>query len=341
MKHSPPPVARLPKRKPVPAWRRFLSDHRGWLASGAVTVAALAASAAYNHAATVQAEADYPPQGKFLEVDGLRLHYDEAGEGPVVVLLHGNGVTLDDFVASGVFAAAARNHRVIAFDRPGFGHSDRPRSTIWTPAAQGVAFATALRQLGISQAVIVGHSWGTMVALAMALDDPEIVRGLVLLSGYYYGTARPDVLPFSTPAIPGLGDIMAHTISPLSGMATLPAMLKASFSPAPVPPAAYALPTPLMLRPGQIRAAAAEAAIMVPAAVALSYRYGELLMPVRIMAGEGDLIAFPDTHARRLAGDIAGSALETFPGQGHMFHYAHPDAVVDAIAAVEAAAAAE
>jgi pimeloyl-ACP methyl ester carboxylesterase len=68
---------------------------------------------------------------------------------PVVVLLHGNAVTLQDFEASGVLGLAAEHHRVLAFDRPGFGYSSRPRSTIWTPAAQAKVIASALIQLGI------------------------------------------------------------------------------------------------------------------------------------------------------------------------------------------------
>ena len=247
------------------------------------------------------------------------------------MLLHGNGVTLQDFEASGVLGLAADRHRVIAFDRPGFGYSDRPRTTLWTPQAQAELLSAALEQLGIGKAVVVGHSWGTMVALAMALDHAERVSGLVLLSGYYYGTARPDVIPFSFPAIPVLGDLMAHTISPLSGALVGPAAIKASFAPAPVCDKFKNFPLALTLRPSQIRATAADTAMMVPGAIALSRRYPELGLPVVIMAGEGDLIAHVGKHAERLAGDIVGSELRIVPEQGHLFHYAVPEQVVAAI----------
>jgi pimeloyl-ACP methyl ester carboxylesterase len=151
-------------------------------------------SALFNRASARRAEAATPPTGKFVEVDGVRLHYVDRGEGPVVVLFHGDGVMLQDFDVSGVLPLAAEQHRVIAFDRPGYGYSERPRSTIWTPAAQAELIASALKKIGVERAVVVGHSWGTLVALAMALDHPGVVSGLVLLSGYYYGTARPDVI---------------------------------------------------------------------------------------------------------------------------------------------------
>jgi len=158
-----------------------------------------------------------------------------------------------------------------------------------------------------------------------------VVSGLVLLSGYYYPTARPDVLLFSTPAIPGVGDVMAHTVSPLSGAAFGPAAVKASFAPAPISDKFADFPVALTLRPSQVRATAADTALMVPAAVQLSRRYAELGMPVVAMAGAGDLITHVGKHAERLVGDLAAGELRVVPDQGHLFHYAVPEQVVAAI----------
>jgi pimeloyl-ACP methyl ester carboxylesterase len=314
----------------TPSWKDTLQSNRGWLAA-AGAAAALTGTALFNRAASKRAEAETPPAGKFVEVDGVRLHYVDRGEGPAVVLLHGNGVMLQDFEVSGVLGLASKHHRVIAFDRPGFGYSDRPRTTMWTPAAQAKLIADALKQIGVGPAILVGHSWGTMVALAMALDHKECVGGLLLLSGYYYGTARPDVVPFSVPAIPLLGDLIANTVAPLTGLLIGPAAVKASFAPAPISEKFAAFPIAMTLRPSQVRATAADTAMMVPAGVALSARYGELELPVIIMAGEGDLIAHIGKHAERLAKDIAGSELRVVPEQGHLLHYAVPEQVVAAI----------
>ncbi len=312
------------------SWARFASQNRGWLVAGSA-VAMLAGSAVFNRANARRAEARTPPVGLFVEVDGVRLHYVDRGEGPAVVLLHGNGVMLQDYTVSGVLDHAAEKHRVIAFDRPGFGYSDRPRSRLWTPAAQADLIAQAMKQIGVERAVIVGHSWGTMVALAMALDHPELVSGLVLLSGYYYGTARPDVVPASMPAIPVIGDLMAHTVSPLSGLLIGPVAVKASFSPAPVSDKFASFPIAMTLRPSQVHATAADTAMMVPGAVALSRRYAELTLPIIVMAGEGDLIAHVDKHAERLVEEIDGAELRMIPGQGHLFHYAVPEQVAAAV----------
>ena len=314
----------------LPSWKRFARRNRGWITGGAVS-AALAGTALLSRARIRRAEASTPPAGSFVEVDGVRLHYVDRGQGPAVVLLHGNGVLLQDFEVSGVLGLAAQERRVIAFDRPGFGYSDRPRSRAWTPTAQADLMARALKQIGVEHAVVVGHSWGTMVALAMALDHTELVSGLVLLSGYYYGTARPDVVPASLPAVPVLGDLMAHTVSPLSGLLVGPMAVKASFAPAPVSDKFASFPVAMPLRPSQIRATAADTAMMVPGAVALSRRYGELSMPIIVMAGDGDLIAHIGKHAERFVAEVDGAELRIIPGQGHLFHYAVPDQVITAI----------
>jgi len=305
-----------------------------WAAAG-VVAAALGAAALFNRADARRAEANTPPVGKFIDVDNIRLHYVDRGEGPVVVLLHGNGMLLQDYEASGVLDLAAKDHRVLAFDRPGFGYSDRPRSRLWTPAEQGELIAKALEQLGIERAVVVGHSWGTLVALAFALQYPKRVAGLVLLSGYYFGTARPDVVPASIPAIPLLGDFMAHTISPLMGRVLAPVAVKASFAPSAVSQKFADLPIAMTLRPSQIRATAADTALMVPAAIALSQRYGELDLPIIVMAGEGDIIAQVGEHAEPFAKEVNGADLLIVAGQGHLFHYAVPSEVVAAIRDVQ------
>src|SRR4051794_5105948 len=92
-------------------------------------VLGLVITALFNAAMARRAERRNPPKGTFLEVDGVRLHYLESGSGSTVVLLHGNQAMADDFAISGVVDLLARKCPVIAFDRPGFGYSDRPRDS--------------------------------------------------------------------------------------------------------------------------------------------------------------------------------------------------------------------
>lgn len=99
----------------------------------------------------------HPPLGDFVTVDGVRLHYVERGAGPPVVLVHGNATMLQDWIVSGALDALAQSHRVIAFDRPGFGYSERPRSRVWTPTLGPNFLAKAIAALGIKAPTLVGH----------------------------------------------------------------------------------------------------------------------------------------------------------------------------------------
>jgi pimeloyl-ACP methyl ester carboxylesterase len=290
----------------------------------------LVASAILNRVLTKRAERRNPPTGRFITVDGVRLHYVERGTGRPLVLLHGNGSMIQDFESSGLVDLAAKKYRVIAFDRPGFGHSDRPRSTVWTPEAQAVLIHSALIKLGVSQPLILGHSWGTLVAVALAIKYPQKTRGLILASGYYYPTVRADVLVLSPPALPLIGDVLSHTISPILGRLLWPLFLRKIFGPSPVPKKFADFPEEMAMRPSQIRAAAAETALMVPAAYSFREAYGHLKMPVAIVAGREDRVSEAQQSAE-LHHDIAHSTFRCISNKGHMVHQTATAEVMSAI----------
>ena len=137
---------------------------------------------------------------------------------------------------------------------------------------------------------MLGHSWGASVAIALALRDPTLVTRLILASGYYYPTVRTDVL-FSWQAMPVIGDILSQTLSPILARLTWPALMKKIFEPSVIPRKFAGFPKEMALRPSQLRASAAESALMVPAAFALHKNYAALTMPVAIIAGEDDKLA--------------------------------------------------
>ncbi|WP_052709877.1 alpha/beta fold hydrolase [Azospirillum thiophilum] len=306
--------------------------HSGAVKAFGIAALALGGLAAVNTLVARRDERRHPPEGRFLTVDGVRLHYLEAGSGPPVVLLHGNASTLDDFLASGLFDRLARSHRVIAFDRPGMGYSKRPRGCDWTPEDQADLLARAFVVLGIEQAVVVGHSYATLVALALALDHPDSARGLVLLAGYYFPTTRVDALMVAPVATPVLGDLLRHTLSPPFSKAMMPLMLKAMFSPQPVPDGLTGtFPAALITRPGQLRANAQDGVTMAPAADRLQHRYAGLSLPVVVVAGHDDRVVTQEEQSSRLHHVLPNSTLHWVPGAGHMVHYADPDLVADCV----------
>jgi alpha-beta hydrolase superfamily lysophospholipase len=143
-------------------------NSRSWLAPALIgSAAALGAAAVYAAAKARGAERRYPPIGHFMSVNGVRLHYIERGQGEPLVLIHGNGTMAEDFLVSGIVDKLAARYRVIIIDRPGYGYSERPRA-LWTPRAHATLYQAALERLGVSQAVVLGHSWGSLVAVALS-----------------------------------------------------------------------------------------------------------------------------------------------------------------------------
>jgi pimeloyl-ACP methyl ester carboxylesterase len=284
---------------PIPARSELVRKYAIAIGAAGATLGALAAWVAHR---ARRAEYDSPPNGRVITVDGVRVHYLERGDGSPIVLLHGNMVRAEDFVASGLLEELAKHHRVIALDRP------------------------------VKKPTVLGHSWGTLVALELALLSAVAVEKLVLISGYYFPTARVDVVLAAPPAIPVLGDILRYTVSPVAARMTLNKTVKAMFAPKPVPANFLSiLDRELLLRPQQIQANAQDAVFMIPGAGRLRKRYREIKAPVVILAGDKDLVVDVDAHSRKLHEEISGSELIVLPGVGHMAHYAAPHKVVAAI----------
>ncbi len=314
--------------------QRYNTEAPSYVVASAVAIGALTAIALVNRHLAKEAEHDNPPAGRFLDVNGVRLHYVERGVGDPLVLLHGNGSMIQDFESSGLIDLAAKDFRVIVFDRPGFGHSDRPRNVVWTPEAQAELIKRALARLGVSNALVLGHSWGASVAVALALKYPDLVRGLVLASGYYFPTVRPDVVAMGAPSLPLIGDILSHTLSPLISRAIWSLMMAKIFGPRSVPKKFEAFPKEMALRPSQIRASAAESALMIPDAFHFRDQYADLKMPVVIIAGEQDRLVDIDTQSARLHSEISQSRFHRVPDNGHMIQQTATDQVMSAISEV-------
>jgi pimeloyl-ACP methyl ester carboxylesterase len=122
--------------------------------------------------------ADY---SRFVDIDGVRLHYQEAGDpaAPPMILIH--GFASSNLVWSKVFLELAEKFHVIAPDLAGYGYSSKPPHLDYTIAKQAEMIDGFLKQLGIERAAFVGSSYGGAVAVTVALDHPELVEKLVLV----------------------------------------------------------------------------------------------------------------------------------------------------------------
>lgn len=288
--------------------------------------------AAYSALGVRQIEARYPPAGRFIEVDGIRLHYVDNGQGPPLVLIHGASSTLLEF-NDNLLARLTGSHRVIAFDRPGFGYSERPTDGWPDPARQAALFHQALLQLGIERSVIVGHSWSGSVALAYVLDYPQHTAGAVLLAGVTHPWGSKVYWTFDLAQTPVIGTVFANTIVYPVGRFLLQDVAAKVFAPDPMGPEHIARTgATLALRPDTFLANAEDCGRLSNFLVAQSRRYPTIQTPLLLITGDSDAIVPADHHTDKLVKQAADIQLEVFEKTGHALHHTHPEAVSRLIA---------
>jgi pimeloyl-ACP methyl ester carboxylesterase len=277
-------------------------------------------------------EMRYPPLGGFVTVDGVRLHYLDRGEGPPVALIHGASGNLRDFAYALVDRLAARGYRVVAFDRPGFGFSDRPPGRGWNPEAQGRLLAQAARQLGAAPAIVAGHSWGGAAAMGWALADPEATAGVLSIAGATYPWGGDAGLFYRLAA----SDLLGGPVRALAGAFVSDdrpeAIIDRLFRPN-TPPPGYArfVGVGLALRPETFRANAEDLDGLNAALGAMAPRYPTVAAPVEALHGEADRTVWAEVHAAPLARDTPRGRLTLLSGVGHMPHHVAEDAVLAAV----------
>jgi pimeloyl-ACP methyl ester carboxylesterase len=143
----------------------------------------------------------------FTTVDGVRVHYQEAGDeqAPPVILIH--GFISSNLVWSPVLLPLARKgFRVIAPDLPGYGYSDKPADARYTIGEQARAVIGLMDQLQIKKAIVAGASYGGAIAATMALDYSDRVAKLVLVGAVSNDDARKKFL-LRVSCLPLIGDI--------------------------------------------------------------------------------------------------------------------------------------
>lgn len=313
------------------------------IAAGVVLLFAIGALATWVIARRV--EAQYPPNGRFVEISGGRLHAVEAGSAEdgraTVVLLHGASGNSADLM-SALGPGLASRLRVVALDRPGHGWSDRIDPGAASPARQAVLIRIALRKMGVERAIVVGHSWAGALALHLALDHPDLVSGLVLLAPVSHPWPGAAIAWYYPPtAARALGWLLTRTVTTPFGVLMLGPAARAAFAPQPpVPDYVERARIPLVLRPKVFQANAEDVAGLHAFVATQNGRYGEIRVPTVIISGGGDFIVHTSLHSRALEREVPGARLIALPGVGHMPHHAAPDVVLREIEAMAARATA-
>ncbi len=319
-------------------------------AATAIAAAVLGAPALFTAHYAGEIERMHPPSGRFVAVDGGRLHVAELGRAgaPPVVLLHGASANLGDMrLALGDRLAA--DHRVILIDRPGHGWSDRPDGRAdASPARQARLIHQALARLGVVRAILVAHSWSGALAAAYALDYPRDVAGLVLLapvthpwpkSAAWYNSVAVALLAESArgAAAPVIGPLVARTVAIPLGALLIGLGVDSVFAPQAPPPGYLARSgAELGLRPAEFVANAQDLEAIKTFVQDEAPRYGAIATPTVIVTGDADEALSFEVHAKAMAAAVPGARLIVLPGVGHMVHFAAAERIAAIIAELSA-----
>ncbi|WP_075791437.1 alpha/beta fold hydrolase [Massilia putida] len=275
-------------------------------------------------------EALLPPTGRFVDVPGARLHVREFGSGdpgaPAILLVHGLAAQLEHFTY-GVTCRLSSRYRIVAVDRPGSGFSTRGPGTAADLNTQARILAALIDRLQLERPLVVGHSLGGALALALALDHPHRVGALALIAPLTHMQEHvPPVFEGLTILSPVWRNFVAWTLAVPALIKNSRATLDQVFGPEPVPHDFATRGGGLLgLRPGAFLSASDDLRSLPDCLPAQQARYGELEMPVTILYGKDDRILDPRAHGQALADKVRGARLELIEG-GHMLPVTNPEA---------------
>lgn len=298
-----------------------------------VVTVILIAGKIYTDIIVQRAEAKYPPT-QFVVVENVRLHYLKAGTGQPVVIIPGGSGKVQDFSLSPFFELVTDQYEVIIFDRPGLGYSEKPSNVEATPNVQARLLHSAIEELGYEKPIIVGQSWGGVIALAYAQAYSKDISGIALLGASPYPRERKSDIFDVIARTPVLGDLIVHTLYvPIGRHWIAPVVLEQNkdyFSPlAAVPESYYDATLEIGMRPSHLKSSAEETRIIPASLAALVADLDKVDAPVIIVTGDQDAHALEQSS--RLQQDLTTSKVEIVAGANHYLWFSKPEVVMETI----------
>jgi pimeloyl-ACP methyl ester carboxylesterase len=293
--------------------------------------------AAWTQVVVAKAISRHAPTGICVHVAGGRMHMRDIGprDAPperTIILLHGASCNLLALTLP-LAEPLARSFRVIAIDRPGHGHSDRPGGRADASVTrQAALISDTMLAAGVPKAIIVGHSWAGALATTLAMDHPERVAGLVLLAPVSHPWPGGITWYYHVGNWPVIGWIFSQLL-PVPGAAmTMQAGVDSVFTPQASPPGYIeATALHLMLRPANFMANAEDVAGLLAHVTERAGRYGEISVPTVVVAGDADGVVATSIHTAQLARELPDVKVHVLKGVGHTPHHAATDFVVGEI----------
>ncbi|WP_307392510.1 alpha/beta fold hydrolase [Pseudomonas cedrina] len=303
-----------------------------WVIAAAVFIGVSAALWGFSAWMTRRIEAAVPNDGRFVEVNGERFHYYEEGKGPPLVMIHGLMGSSRNLTYA-LSGQLREQFRVITLDRPGSGYSTRHKGTAADLPAQARQVAGFINTLGLDKPLVLGHSLGGAISLALALDHPHAVSGLVLVAPLTHPQPTLPLVFWSLAVRPAwLRSWVSHTLTVPMGLLTRRSVVKGVFAPDSAPQDFATRGGGLLgMRPDNFYAASSEIALVNDDLPDMVKRYPQLTLPISLVYGARDKVLDFRKHGQALADKVPGLKLQLVEGRGHMLPITATARVVDAV----------
>lgn len=285
-------------------------------------------------------EAEFPPSGQFIKVNGRKVHYRQFGTGPDLVMLHGASGSLRDMLYDGLAESLGARYRVTIFDRPGMGYSDRaagPYDRIFTdqgesPTLQARILHDAATKIGVKNPIVMGQSFGGQVAISWGLDYQDDTSALVLVAAVSAPWSTDLSWLYRVLGTGFLGGYLAPFVTTFAPQSLIDDSVDGVFSPQPAPQNyAVDVAAKLAIRRSTIRANARQVNNLLPQTRLLFDQLPRLTLPVEMIHGDADPVVPIDVHSLRSVDRFANANLQIEPGIGHMPHHVRRAQTIAAI----------
>lgn len=309
-----------------------MSRRDGALAAlaGAAGAAAALALRRYNATQVRRAERRFPPDGEFLFVRGVRLHYVRRGRGPAVFCFHGAAGSTHDFDAA--LPLLARHFTVHVFDRPGHGYSQPlPPGADVSVRAQAEFFHDVARALDVERPILVGYSWSAALALAYAEAYPDETGAVVLVGGLTHEGAPPKNPLYWILRTPFVSDaLIAFGLVPI-GRGYIRVPLARAFAPEPLPADFLDVASAIWVRPESVRSMTEDFHTLERGLDLLRPGYAGLRVPIVALTGDADHLVDYRANTLRFVREAPTAELMVVRKGGHALPHTRPDAVAAAV----------
>jgi len=267
-------------------------------------------------------------EGKYIEISGIKIRYNQLGKGQDILFIHGTPGSIEDW--DPVISSLSSNYRVTVFDRPGHGCSSAEKIGYNLKHNANIVLGI-INELQLENVIVVGHSYGGSVILALAVSKPHQIEAFLPIAGATYPLENIKPI-YSLIKIPIVGRGLAAVASSFVGPAMIKAGLNEAFHPNEdiITEGFIDTRVKIWLQTKVLISTAKEELNLNSDLEKIIPDYGNISKKFFIIHGDNDLLV-PKGDSFKLHKRIRNSKLLIFDNTGHQVQYTRPDILIKTI----------